>query len=257
MWKFKKDAAGNIILDANGNPIVIKPDGTETAYDINATTATIANLQAESKTHRTAKEAAETALQAFAGLDPVATKAALAKFKDVDLSKMIDAGKLDEVKKEITTAYDAKLAEKDAAFGKLQGNFHKTVKENVFAKSKFIADKLIVPPDMIMATFGEHVKVNDETGAVTFERNGMPIQSPDRPGEIANADEAIAELVKGYAYKDKIMKGANQSGSGSTGGNGGNHNGTTYTRAEFEKMGPADRSRVAAEMGVGKATVTD
>ncbi len=256
MWKLKI-VDGKVVLDANGLPIYIKPDGSEVGYDVNATTATIANLQNEAKTHREAKERAETALGAFAGLDPAKTKETLAKFKDVDLSKMIEAGKLDEVKREITTAYDAKLADADKKFGSLQANFHKTVKENIFAKSKYIADKLIVPPDMIMAVFGDAIEINDETGAAVFKRNGMPIPSPDRPGEVATADEAIAELVKGYAYKDKIMKGANNSGSGSTGGSGGSHNGTVYTRAEFAKLGPADQARVAGEMQTGKATVTD
>jgi hypothetical protein len=257
MWKFKI-VDGKIVLDDKGLPIVIKPDGSEISYDINATTTTIANLQAESKTHREAKEAAERSLQAFAGIDPAAAKKAINDLKDVDLSKMVNAGKLDEVRTEVTKAFETKMAEKDAAFGKLQNNFHKTVKENIFTKSKFIADKLIVPPDMIMAVFGDKVEINDETGAAVFKgNNGQPLHSPDRPGELASADEAIAEWVKGYPNRDTIMKGANQSGSGGKGGSGGANGAAVYSRAEFSKLSAGDQMRVSQEISAGKAVVND
>ena len=257
MWKFKIGSDGKIVLDDKGLPIVIKPDGTEIPYDINQTTKTIADLQAESKTHREAKEAAETKLKAFDGLDAAAAKKAINDLKDVDLSKMVNAGKLDEVRTEVTKAFETKLSESEKKFGDLQKNYHRTVKENAFAKSKFITDKLTVPPDMVMAMFGDKFEVDDATGNIVAKVNGAPLNSDDRPGTVASLDEAIAKFVKDYPNRDKIMKGTNNSGSGSNGGSGGNGNAAAYTRSEFAKLGPAEQMRIAGEVRQGKAVIND
>ena len=254
MWKFKLGPDGKIVLDDKGLPIVIKPDGTEIGYDINATTTTIANLQAESKTHREQKEVVEGKLAAFAGIDPAAAKKAINDLKDVDLTKMVNASKLDEVRAEVSKGFETKLAEGDKKFGELQGRYHKTVKENAFAKSAYIKDKLTVPPDMIMAMFGDKFEVDDVTGKIVAKVGGVPLNSDDRPGEVATIDEAIGKFVKDYPNRDMILKGANNSGSGGKGGNGGNQNGAQYTRAEFDKMTPADQMKIATD---GKTKIVD
>jgi hypothetical protein len=59
-WKMDGD---KLALDASGNPIFIKADGTETSVAGD----TISRLNGEAKTHRERAEAAETKLETFKG----------------------------------------------------------------------------------------------------------------------------------------------------------------------------------------------
>ena len=56
-------------VDANGLPIYVHNDGKEVGFDAAQAVGKISSLNAEAKTHREAKEAAEKSLKAFEGLD--------------------------------------------------------------------------------------------------------------------------------------------------------------------------------------------
>jgi hypothetical protein len=254
MWKLKIDENGNVVIK-DGKPVYIKDDGSEIAIDINQTNQTISRLNAEAKSHREAKETAEAELKKFEGLEPEAAREAIETTKKIDQKKLIDAGKVDEVRAEVTKSYDAKLAEQKKLYDDINTRYEHTVRSNAFTRSKFITDKIAVPPDMIEAAFGNHFKIEAD-GSLRAYVNGQPIYSPDRPGEIATFDEALSELVKQYPHRDQILKGGGHSGSGSlpSGGGGGR---ATYTRADYVKMSPADQARIAGEAREGKAEIVD
>src|SRR5690606_6729424 len=62
----------------DGKPVYVEDDGKEVAFDAPGTRNTISRLNAEAKSHREAKEAAEKALKGFEGIeDPAAAIKAL------------------------------------------------------------------------------------------------------------------------------------------------------------------------------------
>lgn len=236
----------------DGKPVYTTDDAKEVAFDAPATIATISRLNGEAKGHREAKEAAETKLKAFDGLDdPAAAKDALTKlanFKDKDL---IEAGKVEEIKLAAIKAVEEKYAPVVQERDKLKTDLYGERVGGQFARSKFIADKAAVPSDIMQARFGQHFK--DEDGrAVAYDASGNKIYSRSKPGEAADFDEALELLIDAYPYKDSILKGTG-GGSGGKAGNGGGQGGKTISRVEFEAMPHADR---AAKMKEG-VKVTD
>ncbi|WVM87992.1 hypothetical protein UMZ34_16740 [Halopseudomonas pachastrellae] len=82
--KLKLDENGNAVLQ-DGKPVYVHDDGKEVAFDAAGTVATITRLNAEAKTHREGKEAAEKALKAFEGIsDPAAAIKALETVSNLD-----------------------------------------------------------------------------------------------------------------------------------------------------------------------------
>lgn len=253
-WKLKLDANGAVVVQ-DGKPVYIKGDGSEVAIDMNQTNATISRLNNEARTHREAKEAAEAKAKSFEGLDAAKAREALETLGKIDQSKLIDAGKVDQVKAEITRQYEEKLATSKKETDDIRGQYHSTMRTNAFSRSKFVTDKIGVPVDMIEAVFGPNFRV-EQDGSVRGYINGQPVYSSDRPGEVATFDEALASMVNAYPNRDAILKSSGQSGSGSKGGQGGG--GTrTYSRDEFARLTPAEQSRVATEARAGKAEITD
>ena len=249
---WKKDDDGNLVLK-DGNPVYVNSDGKEGTID----PTSISRLNGEAKTNRERAEAAETKLAAFDGLDPKAAKEAIQKMKDVDTSKMINAGELDKVKATLTKEFETKLAEKDQEIENLGGKLNGTLLETAFAGSKYIKDNVAVPVEMIRAAFGGNFKVKD--GVITpIQANGDPIYSSDKIGEVASFDEAIGQLINSYPEKDAILKAPDQRGSGNSGAGGNDQGGKkTITRADFDKMAAADKAKAAADMGKGELVLSD
>lgn len=253
MWKLKTDDAGNAVLN-DGKPVYVKEDGSEVSIDMNQTNQTISRLNAEAKTHREAKEAAESALKAFESIDPAKAKEAMETLAKLDQKKLIDAGQIDVVKSEISKSYEEKLAAERKQREEIADRYNSTLRSNAFSRSKFITDKIGVPVDMIEATFGKNFKIEDD-GSIRGYMNGAPIYSPDRPGEVASFDEALSVLVNAYPNRDLILKGSGASGSGARQGDGGGAR--QITRDDFAKLPPQQQAKMAAEAREGKIQITD
>ncbi|MCG6540179.1 hypothetical protein MCB86_08830 [Pseudomonas sp. KSR10] len=217
--KLKLDENGNAVLQ-DGKPVYVHDDGKEVAFDAPATVATITRLNAEAKTHREGKEAAEKLLKGFDGIeDPAAARKALETLANLDAKKLVDAGEIEKVKSEISKAFQAQL---DEANGKAQTLEQQLYGEKIggsFARSKVIAEKLAVPADMVQATFGSCFKI-EEGKVVAYDANGNKIFSRARPGELADFDEALETLVDSYPHKDHILKGSGANGGGAPTGGG-------------------------------------
>lgn len=254
-WKLKTDETGAAVIN-DGKPVYLKPDGTEVAIDMNQTNATIGRLNAEAKAHREAKEKLEATFKRYENIDPDKARDALDKLAKLDAKQLIDAGQVDQVKAQITAQYEEKLSAAQKERDAIRDQYHNTMRSNAFSRSKFIADKIAVPVDMIEAAFGKHFQVEAD-GSVRGYINGQPIYSPDKPGEIASFDEALSVLVNGYSNKNAILKGTGASGSGAQPGNPGAGGARVITRDEFAKMSPVMQSKVAAEAREGKVQITD
>lgn len=207
----------------DGKPVYVEDDGAEVAFDAPGTRSTITRLNSEAKDNRLRAKAAEDAMKAFEGIDdPAAAKKALETMANLDAKKLVDAGEIEKVKGEISKAFQTQL---DEANGKAQTFEQQLYAEKIggsFARSKYIADKLAVPADMVQATFGQSLKIEDGK-VVAYDAQGQKIFSRSRPGELADFDEAIETLVSQYPHRDHILKSSTATGGGAPHG-GGNPN---------------------------------
>lgn len=249
-WKMDGD---KLALDASGNPIYIKADGSETSVAGD----TISRLNGEAKTHRERAEAAETKLEAFKGItDPAAAVKALETVSKLDQKKLIDAGEVDKVKAEISKTYEAQISEKDKALLAATERADNLTRSTAFATSDFVRDRVAVPPDMFQATFEKNFKIEDGK-LVPYGPDGNKIYSKKRMGEVAEPDEAFEILLETHPHKDQILKAPSAGGSGSGGGGGNRGSGRTISRADFAKLAPADQAAAAGLAQKGEMTIVD
>ena len=239
--KLKMDGEHAVLQD--GKPVYVYDDGKEVAFDAPGTVATIQRINGEAKTNRTRAEAAEAALKGFDGItDPAAAIKAMQLTANLDAKKLIDAGEVEKVKGEITKGFTEKLTAAEKRAADLESALYGEKIGGAFARSKFVADKIAVPADMLQDKFGKSFKVEDGKVAA-YDQNGNKIYSRAKPGELADFEEALEIIVDGYAHKDSILK-------GNSNGGGGNRQSTstagskTVTRAAFDALPQAQRGQV-------------
>lgn len=235
-----------------GKPVFIGDDGKEIAFDAPHTVSTINRLNGEAKGHRERAEKAEGSLKAFEGItDPAAAKKALETIQNLDQSKLVDAGKVEEIKaaaiKAVEDQYKPVIEERDS----LKSLLDKEIRGGSFARSKFAEEKVAVPRHMLERTYGDNFKVEDGK-LVPYDANGNKIFSRAKPGEIADFDEALELLIAADPYKDHILKGDVKGGGGAGQGGQGAGGKRTLTRAEFSALAPADQMKASQE-----ATIVD
>ncbi|EXF95794.1 hypothetical protein HK44_020615 [Pseudomonas fluorescens HK44] len=236
--KLKLDDQGHVVLQ-DGKPVYVYDDGKEVAFDAPGTVNTITRLNAEAKTHREGKEAAETALKAFEGItDGAAAKKALELVSKLDQKKLVDAGEIDVVRTEISKAFQGQVDEWSTKAQAFEKQLYEEKIGGAFSRSKYIGEKLAIPADLVQSKFGAAFKVEDGK-TIAYDQHGQKIYSRTRPGEIADFDEAIETLVEQYPHRDHILKGSGATGSGATnnGGNGGQGK-KTISRTQFDALDP-------------------
>lgn len=215
--KLKVDGNGNAVLQ-DGKPVYIHDDGKEVAIDVPATISKIGALNKEAQGHRERAEKAEKELKSFEGIsDPDAARKALKTVENLDHKKLVDAGDVEKVKSEAIKAvrqeYDPIVKERDGL--KIQLETH--LVGGAFSRSKFISERFAAEGpagvEIAQALFGSRLKVEDGK-VVGYDAQGNKLYSRSRPGELADAEEAIELLVDAYPYKDTILKSSGASGSG-------------------------------------------
>jgi hypothetical protein len=228
--KLKLNEQGQVVVQ-DGKPVYVHDDGKEVAFDALAAVSKITALNAEARTHREAKEVAETKLKAFDGIeDGEAARKALETIKNIDEGKLMAAGKVEEIKaaaqkaaqEQVAAASKAhaeELARTKQSLDKVTGDLYAEKIGGSFNRSKLITDKFAIPADLVQARFGQAFKVEDGK-IVAYDQAGNKIFSRSRPGELADFDEALETLVDQYPYKEQILKGTGASGGGAGGGGG-------------------------------------
>ncbi len=241
----------------DGKPVYTADDGKEIAFDAPTTVATISRLNAEAKGHREAKEAAEAKLKGFEGIeDGEAARKALETVKNLKDGELVTAGKVEEIKAaakkaaEDTVAQAAKASAEqiktlEGERDKLRDDLYSEKIGGAFSRSKFIADKVAVPADLLQAQFGTRFKVEDGK-TVAYDAAGNKIYSRTKPGEIAEFDEALETIIDGYVHRAAILKGNGHSGGGGKPGNG-QGGAKTISRTEFNQMTPPDQANKIRE----------
>lgn len=248
-WKINED--GNIATK-DGNPVCVDSTGEEriVQYD------TISRLNKEAKEHREKGEAALKQLKLFEGIDPEKARNALETVSKYNAKELIDAGKVDEVKMQITSKYEQEIKERDARLKALQDKYDDMLVNNVFASSEFIKNNVAVPMDMFQAKFRSNLKVDENGQVVVLDSNGQRLYSKERAGEYATPEEGLRILTEAHPNKDVIIKANVGSGSGNKGNGASATTGNRYiTRSDFEALNPVEQAAVAKEITSGKKTL--
>jgi hypothetical protein len=252
--KLKLDEQGHVVLQ-EGKPVYIKDDGREIAFDGKQAFDKIGQLTGENAATRQRAEEAEAKFKPFDGLDADIAKKALDTIRNIDDKKLVDAGKVEEVRAAAVKAYEEKLtaasAQHTTSLAELNGKLEKATNElysekigGGFTRSKLIAERFAIPVDLVQARFGSAFKV--ENGQiVAYDTAGNKIYSPSRAGELANFDEALETLVDQYPYKDQILKGSGASGGGASGG--GSLGSKVIGQAAFDALPPKERAAKMAD----------
>ena len=259
MWKLLLDDKGQPVI-RNGKPVYVDPQGKEIEFDVEQVMGSVVTLREEAKTHRLAKETAEANLKVFtdSGLKPEQAKDAAKAIQTVvnlDQGKLVEAGKVEEIRSAAVKATEEKFAPVVAERDKYKTALYDEKIGGAFARSPLIVGEkaiLAVPAEMVQATFGKHFTIDDATGAVVAKGfDGQPVYSKSNPGKLADFDEALGLIVDGWAHKDSILKGSGASGTGKTGDNSKSNNSgaKTKTRAEFDAMPQTDRMKFSVEGG--------
>ena len=189
--KLKLDENGHVVLKA-GFPVWVADDGTEIAYNVPDLVNKISAVNGES-------------------LETVA---------NLDAGKLMDAGKVEELKKSIAQSFEAKIsdlqkanetatAESAARLKSKDDSIRNLMVRGAFDRSSYLRDATVLPPDLAYQSFGKYCEVSEENGQlrnVWKDFNGQPIFSRANPGTPASDDEAIETLIGAYPMKDRILK---------------------------------------------------
>jgi hypothetical protein len=244
--KLKLTPEGHAVVQ-DGKPVYVHDDGKEVAFDAPGTIATITRLNAEAKGHRERAESAESALKPFAGIEDAAkARKALELVANLDAKKLVDAGERDKAIEQAIKAVEDRFAPVVKQKETLESQLHSYMVGGAFARSKFVAEKFATEgpagAEIAQALFGNRLKVEDGK-VVAYDANGAKIYSRARPGELADADEAIEQLVEAHPYKAHLLKGSGASGSGAA--NGGGAPGTGFTGQLKGKLDGSPEERTA------------
>jgi len=244
-WKMD----GDKIAMKDGNPVWVNADGSEIAADYGHALGKITELTGESVARKTKLREAEDKLKHLEGIEDPATflaeaRKALDTVKNLDAKKLIDAGEVDKVRAEIQKVYEAKLADAQKAIQEKDTVLVKEMVGGRFARSKFISDKLAIPAALAEAAFGRHFQIKDGK-VVAIGHDGREIFSREKPGDMADFEEALSILVDGYPDKAAILKGSSASGGGAGGGSGGQAAPGTISRTDSKGF-LANLDKVAA-----------
>lgn len=218
--RLKLNEQGQAVLQ-DGHPVYVHDDGKESPFDAAATVATVRARNAEAKANRERAESAETRLRAFEGIeDADAARKALTTVANLDAKKLVDAGQVETLKAELNKSWQGQLDIATKRGDALEQQLVGEIIGGNFARSKFLADKTVLPPDLAQAAFGKHFKIENGK-AKAVDAAGNAIFSKKNPGEPADFDEAIEILVDQYPRKESILRANNGSGSGAPSNNGG------------------------------------
>ena len=249
---WKTDADGNLEI-RDGNPVYVDSQGQEKTMGADAITQL--NSQAASFRHRA--QEAETSLAEFKDLDPAKARDAIAKLAQIDQKTLVDAGKIDEVRAEITKQYETQMGETQTALSTALGKIDQMTLDNAFNSSDFVAKNIAIPADIFRDSFAKYFEVKDGKLSAK-DASGNPIYSNEKFGDPASFDEAVKIIVDQHPQKDQLLLAESRGGSGNDGrGSGNGGNASVLKRADFEAMKPHEKGPEREKVRAGEINFVD
>ena len=250
------DADGKPKIDDKGRPYFIQDGASEpVVLDVNEMIDT--NRQKHTSAEAAKKELAEAVakLNAFDGLSADEARKALELVKTIDEGKMVEAGKLEELKRKYAEESAQKVNSLEKALEEAKNSgakavadkeqmIHGLLVENAFSGSQFLREKTVLPPDFAYASMGKNFAVEYHDGkpiVIAKDGKGNPIFSPAIPSAYASPEEAIKILIEQHPQRDSLLKApAPNGGSGQQPGGRAGISGTskklTDCKTEAEKV---------------------
>lgn len=221
-----------------------------TKVDIEDTGGLKTALAKERQAVKDAKDAAKVAVQeamkAFEGIDPVKTRALLAKFDNEEEAALIAAGKVDDViarrmakrDAEMQRQLDAAKAETESAKA-VAGTFKGRVLDNHIRAAAAKAGLHPFAVDDALLRARALFSLDDKGEAVQLGADGSPVLGKDGKTAFSPAEwlDAMKEVAPHWFP-------ASGSGGGAGGSGGAGAGGKTIRREAFEALSPHERSKV-------------
>lgn len=243
--ELKFDEEGKVVfVDKEGVklPVYVDEDGKDLEVDVSGLFTRITEVSAEAKGYRKEKGALKEKFKLFDGIENLEewkedVEKAVETVKNFDDKKLVDAGKVEEIKKQIKDVHVEEIAnihksyeqsgvEKDQIIKGKDDTIYKLMVSSKFAQSPFFSGespKSTLPPEIAETYFGKNYKVEDNGKGVLrttgYKNDGTPIYSRQNPGELAEFDEALEVIINEYPYRDRILR-SSGAGSGAGGGSG-------------------------------------
>jgi hypothetical protein len=239
--KLKKDEKTGLAVFKDDKPVYVDDvDNKEIEVDVPKLFSKVTELNGEAKGWREKLEAVQTKFKPFEKIEDLAAwtetaNKAMETVKNLDESKLVEAGKVDLLKAEMRKAHEAEtLALHDSYKKKMSSNeklledkdstIYKLLVSSKFSQSPYFTGERPVTslmPDIAESYFGKHFKVekhNERLRVVGYLDNN-PIYSRKDPGELADFEEAFGVILDAYPMKEQIIK-SGGAGSGGEGGSG-------------------------------------
>lgn len=199
-----------------------------------------------------AKKALDDAMAPFAGIDPVKTRALLSKFDNEEEAALIAAGKVDEViakrmskrdaeqQKILKAAQDAEKAAQGVA-----ETFKSRVLDNHIRAAAAKAGIHPFAVDDALLRARAIFSLNDKGDAIQAGADGAPVLGKD--GKTSFGPAEWLDTMKEQA-PHWFPSGASGGGAGGSGGAGAG--GKTITRAAFDSLSAAEKSKAAKTLTI-------
>lgn len=235
----------------NDKPLYEDVEGKEVEFDVEHAVSRINILGGEARKLRKEKEDAEAKFKPYEGLDADKARQALKTVENIKDGELISAGKAEEIKVAAAKAAEERVAAANKAAQeqleaikadneKLFKQLHAEKIGGSFARSKYIAEKTLLPGPAAEKIFGDHFKIEDNK-IIAYGPDGNKVYSRAKPGSDAEFEEAIEMLIDTYPFRDSILKGSGGGTGARPGAGGGIGGGKVMLRAEFEKLDPTAR----------------
>lgn len=233
--KWLLDANGNVVM-RNGMPVMVYPDGKEVEVDAPKLFQKVTELNGESKGWREKFEAANTTITKLGDKKPEDLLAMLQEIEGLGGMDKVKAGSkvdIEALKTSISKVYEEKLGASSKALEESNNKIYKLLVGNKFASSEVLKKSTLLP-DIAEAYFGGNFKVDGEEVAGYLK--GNRIFSRTKPGEFADFEESLEQMIEAHPQKDSLWKGTGHSGSGAEGGERGG-NGKTIKAGDSDAFG--------------------
>lgn len=209
-------------------------------------TALAKERQAAKDAKEAAKIAVQEAMKAYEGIDPVKTRALLAKFDNEEEAALIASGKVDEVIAKRMAKRDAELQRQlDAAKGETEvakgtaNKFRERVLDNHIRAAAAKAGLHAFAVEDALLRARSLFSLDDNGEAVQLGSDGTPVLGKDGKTAFTPAEwlEAMKETAPHWFP-------ASGSGGGAGGSGGAGAGGKTIRREAFDALSPAERAKV-------------
>ena len=232
--KLKLDENGVVVTSEDGKPIYVHDDGKEIPFDAGQAFSKIKDLNAENKRWREMHEEVKSKVDEIGDLDLEEARKALATVQNLDDKKLIDAGEVEVVKRNLSASYEEnlnqtknsyenKIKELNEQLNVQNNNIEELLILGAFERSKFIKEKTHLTPDIAYYSFKKGLNVEydkNQKPHVVGYLDGEKLFSRRDPGKLAEPEEAIEMLINAYPNKDNILRSSGTGGSGGSSGSG-------------------------------------